>query len=158
MISDIIPHINDFLIASVVPDGDSNRVLTARDIIPQSLSPSDLPAFIPQFTGINQTERNSMYGVYNIALTISLFYAKVGQTMPITTQYDLYSYADKVLTAFTTNTRLIVSGTPLSGLERPVVLSSVAIPTVLQYPEQSTDVFSGARFTIAFNIRVNNGC
>lgn len=157
MIEHILPHLQAFIEARITPDGDSERSVVASLDWPDVLSPDSLPCFVNQITGMTLVSQNSLYSVFNIAVTIRLYYKPVGQDLKIKHQYDVYHYASEFLQALVDQPRLYVADIgDMPAIEKAASLGAARIPDKIPYPPDDVQglQYTGATFSINIPIQV----
>lgn len=157
MIEPILPHLQAFLEARITPDGNSGRSVVIPPDWPDVLSPSSLPQFVNQITGVTLAGQNSLYWVFNVTVTVRLYYKPIGQDIKIKHQYDLYHYASAFLQALVDQPRLRVDGIgDMPAIEKAVSLGATRIPDKIPYPPDDPQglQYTGATFNIIVPIQV----
>lgn len=157
MIEHILPHLKSFIEARITPDGNSGRTVKVSLDWADALAPTDLPCFVNQITGMTLASQNSLYAVFNVTVTVRLYYKPAGTDVKIKHQYDIYHYASEFLQAVVNQPRLYVADIgELPGIEKAVSLGSVRIPDKLPYPPDDAQgiQYTGATFTLNIPIQV----
>ena len=157
MIEHILPHLEDFLEARITPDGNSGRSLVVPLDWPDSLASASLPCFVNQITGIALVGQNSLYWIFNITVTVRLYYKPVGTDLKIKHQYDVYHYASEFLQAVVNQPRLRVEGIgDMPSIEKAVTLGATRIPDKIPYPPDDPQglQYTGATFNLIIPIQV----
>lgn len=152
----VMLHLCNFVEAEVTPDGDSGRSVSAPENWPGVLSLDDKVVFIHQITGVQLVQTTSMWHLFNVTVTVRLYYAPAGQRLDITAQYDLYHFASELMTAVTRKSRLPVSGTTMPYLHKAATITGATFPVVLPYPVDDPGgvSYDGALFTLNLPIRI----
>jgi hypothetical protein len=116
--------------------------------------------FINQVTSRRLRQNNSGFTLYDYTVLCRLYYSLVGEGLDITSQYDVYHFADDFTDAIDNNNRLTVSGVDMPGIDRAVTIIGDTVPTTLTYPSDKPDAraYWGATFTLNIPIRVLKNC
>lgn len=158
MIEHILPHLQQFIEARVLPDGSSGRAVLNPLDWAAALPPESLPRFINQITGMTLAGQNNLYAVYNITVTCRLYYKPVGVDVPLKAQYDLYHYASDFIQAVINQPRLFVDDIAgvMPGIEKAVTVTATRIPDNIPYPPDDANGlrYTGATFALIIPIQV----
>lgn len=148
----ILPRLKTVL-DTISLDGDSGRTLSIPRDYPQELNTSSLPVMINRIQPtvrlqpVTKNERR-----YSITVSMSLYLVAVGTHINLTSQYDLYSYWDKLEELFVTKAYLEdANSKALDGVFSPVTFSlATPIPTILSYPDNLANApqYIGVRFNL----------
>lgn len=157
MIEHILPHLQTFVEARITPDGNSGRSIVVSLDWADALTPDSLPCFVNQITGVTLVSQNNLYAVFNVAVTVRLYYKPIGQDLKIKHQYDLYHYASEFIQALVNQPRLYVAGIgDMPAIEKASSLGAARIPDKIPYPPDDVQgiQYTGATFTVNIPIQV----
>jgi hypothetical protein len=156
MIEHILPHLQTFIENKITLTGNSGRNVVSPLDFPAILPPEKLPCFVNQITGFTLLNQNSLYAVYNVTVTVRLYYRIVGQDVALKHQYDLYHYASAFVQAVIDQPRLLVNGGVMPNIDRAVTFSGTQVPANIPYPidDPQGSRYTGAVFTLLIPIQV----